>query len=149
MYKHILISTDGSELSDRGLTHGLALAKAIGSAVTIVTVTDDDLPSPYDVAFNSRRGKNPLEENKRMLAASAKAILDAAAQKAASAGVDAAVLHVAESHPAEGIVDAAKERGADLIVMSSHGRRGVRRLMIGSQTAEVVTSTTIPVLVVR
>jgi len=149
MYKHILITTDGSELADRGLEHGLALAKAVGAAVTIVTVTDNQLPSPYDVAFNARRGRNPLEEQRAAEDAAARMILEAAAEKARAAGVGATTVHIAERHPAEGIVEAARERKADLIVMSSHGRRGVRRLMLGSQTAEVVTSTTIPVLVVR
>jgi len=149
MYKHILITTDGSELADKGLEHGLALAKAVGADVVIVTVTDNQLPSPYEVAFNSRRGKNPLEERRAAEDAAAQATLEAAAKKAAAAGVSAKTVHIAERHPAEGIVEAAREHKADLIVMSSHGRRGVRRLMLGSQTAEVVTSTAIPVLVVR
>jgi len=149
MYKHILIATDGSELAARGLEHGLALAKIVKAAVTIVTVTDNQLPSAYEVAFNARRGMNPLEEHRAAEDEAARKILQAAAAKAEAAGVEARTIHVAERHPAEGIVEAAREHKADLIVMSSHGRRGVRRLMLGSQTAEVVTSTTIPVLVVR
>lgn len=63
--------------------------------------------------------------------------------------MDVETVHVADKHPAQGVIDTATRLGADLIVMSSHGRRGARRLMLGSQTAEVVTHTTIPVLVIR
>ena len=81
--------------------------------------------------------------------AEANKILDAASAKAQAAGLTIRTRHVAESPPAEGIIEAATEDNCDLIVMSSHGRRGVQRLMLGSQTAEVVTTTKIPVLVVR
>ena len=149
MYKHILIATDGSELAQKGLDHGLALAKALDAAVTIVTVTDNEYISPYAMAFDLQHGNNPLEAQRKALDAQARAVLDKASGKAEAAGVAAKTLHIAERHPAEGIVAAASDTGCDLIVMSSHGRRGVRRLMLGSQTTEVVTTTDIPVLVIR
>lgn len=149
MYKHILIPTDGSELAGKGLDHGLALAKAIGASVTVVTVTGNELLSPLAMAEEARRGINPIEEYRRVNEQQARAVLDAANQKAGSAGVKIQTVHVAERLPAEGIIEAAKEHGCDLIVMSSHGRRGLRRLMLGSQTAEVVATAAIPVLVVR
>ena len=148
MYKHILIATDGSELADKGLGHGLALAKALDAAVTIVTVTD--FWSPLAMADEAMRGKpNPPDEYEKVMTKAAGRILDAAEAKARTAGVAAEAIHVADKHPAQGIVEAAAQNGCDLIVMSSHGRRGARALMLGSQTAEVVAHTTIPVLVIR
>jgi len=149
MYKHILIATDGSELSEKGLDHGLALAKALGAAVTVVTVTANEFLSPYEMAEEAGRGNNPLETYRNAMKKEADKILEAASAKARAAGVDIRTAHIAERHPAEGIVEAATDRKCDLIIMASHGRRGVQRLMLGSQTAEVVTTTTIPVLVVR
>lgn len=149
MYKHILIATDGSELAEKGLDHGLALAKALGAAVTVVTVTANEFLSPYDMAEEASRGSNPLETYRRAMDKEAAKILEAATAKARSAGSDIKTLHIAERPPAEGILEAATEHGCDLIIMASHGRRGVSRLMLGSQTAEVVATTTIPVLVVR
>lgn len=148
MYRHILIATDGSELAGKGLSHGLGLAKAIGAAVTVATVTD--LWSPLAMAHEAIRGRNhPAEDYEAVMSAAAARILDAARERAAAQGIDARTVHVADRHPGEGIVETAASLDCDLIVMSSHGRRGARRLMLGSQTAEVVTHTTIPVLVIR
>lgn len=149
LYKHILIPTDGSELSDKGLNHGLALAKALGASVTVVTVTANEFLSPYNMAELASQGTNPLETYRAGVEEEANKILQAASEKAQSAGVSIRTEHIAERPPAEGIVEAAAEHNCDLIVMSSHGRRGVTRLMLGSQTAEVVATTIVPVLVVR
>lgn len=149
MYKSILIATDGSELSDKGVEHGLALAKMLGAAVTLVTVTANDLLSPYDMAEEMRRGNNPLELYREAMNEKAGEILEAARARAEAAGIEARTVHVPETPPAEGIIEVATRHDCDLIVMSSHGRRGIRRLMLGSQTAEVVATTRIPVLVVR
>lgn len=148
MYKHILIATDGSELADKGLASGLGLAKDLGAAITIVTVTEswDSL----QMAWEARRGDPaPTVEYDRAMEQSAKKILDEAAKKAQEQGVTAETLHVPDHGPAEGILDVAKSKGCDLIVMASHGRRGIGRLLLGSQTAEVLASATVPVLVIR
>ncbi len=149
MYKHILIATDGSELSEKGLDHGLALARALDAAVTVVTVTANEFLSPYAMAGEVADGINPLETYRKATEAEASEILRSASDKARSVGVGITTRHIAERPPAEGIIEAATEHNCDLIVMSSHGRRGVTRLLLGSQTAEVVATTTIPVLVVR
>lgn len=149
MYKHILIATDGSELSGKGLDHGLALADSLGAAVTVVTVTTNELLPYRDMLAEIERGNNPIETYRRMMEEEASKILQAATERAQALGVKIETRHVAERHPAEGIVDAAKEQNCDLIIMSSHGRRGAQRLMLGSQTAEVVTTSVIPVLVIR
>lgn len=149
MYSHILISTDGSELAGKGLDHGLSLARALGSKVTIVTVTE-----PFPIFADAAGGgwspglvePEGYEEDQKTYA---EGILAAARSRADTAGVPVSTLHVAKSHPAEAIVETARTQGCELIVMASHGRRGLGRLVLGSQTSEVVASSPVPVLVVR
>lgn len=148
MYKHILISTDGSELADKGVAHGLELAKSVGARATIVTVTEEW--SPVEMAGQVESGRRDVVLNyEKMAEESAQAILASAMELASERQVEATPLHVKDSHPAEGILEAAKDSGADLIVMASHGRRGVKRLFLGSQASEVLAHTTIPVLILR
>lgn len=147
MYSHILAPTDGSELARKGVDHALALAKALGAKVTIITVTE---PLPvYTGGMGA--GWDPgaaLADYGDQQEAAAKSVLSAAKQAAEATGVAAETLHVGPARPAETIVEAAKSRACDLIVMASHGRRGVRRLLLGSQTAEVLAHSTVPVVVV-
>ena len=149
MYSHILISTDGSEVAAKGLDHGLTLAKALGARVTIVTVTERFpayvgaaaagwFPSPEEIeGYDSRQAEIATE------------VLTGAQAAAAKVGVPVEVVHVANALPAEAIIDTAKSRDCALICMSSHGRRGLGRLLLGSQTAEVLAHSPVPVLVVR
>jgi nucleotide-binding universal stress UspA family protein len=148
MYKNILIATDGSELAGRAVAHGLMLAKEMKAPVTLVTVTQSW--TALDLAHETRLGHpNPIRQFEDMWAASAKAILDAGAQKAKAAGVACELVHVADQHPAEGIIAVAEKNGCDLIVMASHGRRAVGRLLLGSQVSEVLAHCTVPALIVR
>jgi nucleotide-binding universal stress UspA family protein len=148
MYKNILIATDGSDLAAKGLSHGLALAKSLGAAATVVTVTE--IWSAMAMAGEARHGNpSPTLEYEKLAAASAQRILNAAMTTAQAQGVAVETLHVADMPPAEGILQAAKSKGCDLIVMASHGRRGVSRLMLGSQAMEVVSYGEIPTLIVR
>lgn len=148
MYKNILIATDGSELAGRALAHGLALAHKIEVPVTLVTVTPQW--SAFDMAHEVREGnRDPMHRFEEMAAASAKVILDAAAQKAKIAGVACELVHLPDRHPAEGIIETAEKKGCDLIVMASHGRRAVGRLLLGSQASEVLAHSKIPALIVR
>ena len=148
MYNKILIATDGSELADRAVTHGLALAKEVKASVTVVTITQ--LWSAFDIAHKAREGnQNPMQQFEDMAAASAKIILDTAAQKAKVAGVACKLIHVPDQHPAEGIIEVAEKSGCDLIVMASHGRRAIGRLLLGSQVSEVLAHSQVPTLVVR
>jgi nucleotide-binding universal stress UspA family protein len=145
MYKHILIATDGSELSEKALEQGLALAKPLGAKVTIATTTE-----PWDaVIVGEVAVVLPVERYEETADANARAILSRAQATASDAGVDAELHHVKDRHPAEGILEAAKSKGCDLIVMGSHGRRGFSRLVLGSETNEVITQSEVPVLVVR
>jgi nucleotide-binding universal stress UspA family protein len=145
MYKHILIAIDGSDLAAKALSQGLALAKALAAQVTIVTVTEPwatQMTGEAAIAF-------PINEYEKAMAANAAEILSKASAIAGQAGVACSTAHVKERHPAEGILEAAKARACDLIVMASHGRRGLSRLLLGSQAHNVVTHSTIPVLICR
>lgn len=145
MYKNLLIASDGSELADKAVAHGLALAKALGATVTAVTVSDpwtSFASAEVNVSF-------PIEEYERACGAAAQKLLAEIAARAEAAGVVCDTRHVKDQFPAEGILDAAKSVGSDLIVMASHGRRGVSRLLLGSQANRVVTHSEIPVLICR
>jgi nucleotide-binding universal stress UspA family protein len=148
MYKHILIATDGSDLARQAESTGLTLAKALNAQVTAVTVTE-----PWDAlsmaALAERGMPNPVADYDECMAAAANRILRGAGETAKKVGVSCAMLHVKDRHPADGIIEAAKERGCDLIVMASHGHRGISRVLLGSQATKVVTLSPIPVLVCR
>lgn len=150
MYKQILISTDGSEVARKGVDHGLALARSVGAKVVIVTVTE---PFPIYAGAAAGAGWAPApmeaaEYEARQKGAAETTLADAKAA-ADRLGVDAETVHVPEAHPAEAIAETAANRHCNLIVMASHGRRGIRRLLLGSQTSEVLAHSSVPVLVVR
>jgi len=148
MYKRILIAVDGSELSQRGLQQGLALAKPLGAQVDIVTVSEPWAMGMYD-AMGWSVGYEASPEYRKEREEGAQAILQPALQAAEAAGVTAQPHHVLDRYAAEGIMDTAKDCGSDLIVMTSHGRRGMSRVLLGSQTTEVLTHSGVPVLVIR
>lgn len=150
MYERILISTDGSEVAQRGVDHGLALAKSVGAKATIVTVTEP-FPIYAGAAAGAGWAPGPMEipeYDARQKQAAEKTLADAKAA-ADRLGVDAETVHIPERHPAEAIVETATSRHCSVIVMASHGRRGLRRLILGSQTYEVLANSPVPVLVVR
>jgi nucleotide-binding universal stress UspA family protein len=148
MYGRILIATDGSELASKAVTQGISLAKQLNAQVCIATVTEAWAAS--DLARAARHGnQNPIVQYEEMAAAAAAHILDGAAQVAKAAGVKFETVHVRDQHPAEGIIAAANDKACDLIVMASHGRRGLGRLLLGSQAYEVLTHSKVPALIVR
>jgi nucleotide-binding universal stress UspA family protein len=148
MFEHILIATDGSELAGRAVAQGLALAKATGAKVTAVTVTE-----PWDAltmaALAERQPGNPVADYDARTAAAANRILWSVGEAAKKQGVPCATVYVKDQHPAEGIIETARTQGCDLIVMASHGRRGLARLLLGSQAAKVVALSPVPVLICR
>ena len=148
MYRHILIATDGSELAGKAVNHGMTLAKRLNIPVTAVTVTEPW--SVLELGRMARQGnQNPIGQFEDMATAAAASILDKVKQAASSQGVTCDVVHVQDQHPAEGIIAAAKNNGCDLIVMASHGRRGLDRVLLGSQANEVLTHSKVPTLIVR
>ena len=145
MFKHVLLATDGSELAQNAVTHGLALAKALAAKVTAVTVTDIYPTGPYaPIPLPSM-----IERYEAAAALTAANILSSVSDAATKLGIDCARIHVKDQTPAEGILDAAQQSGCDLIVIASHGRRGMMRLLLGSQAQKVVTLSTLPVLICR
>lgn len=145
MYTHILIATDGSEVAECAVEHGLKLAKATGAKATVVTVTE-----PWDALvigdLIAILPEPSYEENVAMTAAK---ILDKVTETARRIGQPCETLHIKQSFPAEGIAACAREKGCDLVVVSSHGRRGIGRLMLGSVASQVVATSKVPVLICR
>ena len=138
MYRHLLIATDGSEVAQKAVDQGFDLAKALNAKTTVIYVTP-----PWTAT-----GEEVLAYDKIDAEEAAK-ILSSVRDVAKKAAITCDTLHVKDRFPAEGIIETANARGCDLIVMASHGRRGLRRLIFGSQANEVVTRSTIPVLICR
>jgi nucleotide-binding universal stress UspA family protein len=142
MYKHILIATDGSELAGKAVAAGLALAKLAGAKVTALTAIEPWLSiatSDTAVAFM---------EYQRAAEQDAARILGKVSIAARDNGVKCKTITVTET-AAEAIMEAAKSKQCDLIVMSSHGRRGLARILLGSQAMRVLTLSSVPVLICR
>jgi nucleotide-binding universal stress UspA family protein len=144
MYKHILIPTDGSDISTKAAQQAIGLARLTGAKLSTVSVKE---PFPYS-AISEMQPTPPQEfydAQERLASARVKAVVDLAA----AAGVECTGSTVEAVHPWEAICDQARDRQCDLIVMASHGRRGVAALLLGSETQKVLTHSTTPVLVVR
>ena len=149
MYANILLSTDGSDVARKGVKHGIGLAKALGAKVTVITVTE---PLPVGYGSGDAPGWITQQEIDRFEARCderAGKVLGEARTMAEQIGISVELLHVPNAHPATTIIETAKSRGCDLIVMGSHGRRGFRKLFLGSQTSEVLADGNVPVLVVH
>jgi nucleotide-binding universal stress UspA family protein len=150
MYANILLSTDGSDVASKGVKHGMALAKALNAKVTVITVTE---PLPVDLGSGHASGWIPTQKEVDNFNAACEElagnVLDEARTMAEQIGISAVFLHVPNARPATAIIETAKYRGCDLIVMASHGRRGLRKLLLGSQTSEVLVDGSVPVLVVQ
>lgn len=146
MYQHILISTDGSEVARKGVDHGIALAGALGARATLLAVAETVLPYAVGEVGLSTSMHVEFAESQRRATEALLADLKVAADRS---GVAVDTVCLENLAPAGAIVESAAARGCDLVVMSSHGRRGLRRLMLGSVTAEVLATSAVPVLVVR
>jgi len=148
MYNKILIATDGSNLAKKAVDHGVMVARATGASVVFVTVTERW--SAIEMGTETPRGAtNPIDKFEAIAAGRAQRILDEAKGSAERAGVKCETVHVPDHHPAEGIIEIADNMDCDLIVMASHGHRGFKRLVLGSQTTEVLAYSKLPVLVLR
>ena len=145
MFKHILIPTDGSDLSRKAILYGVQLAKESGAKVTGLTVTEPYQPAGMDTVFIPM-DEGDYEEQSRVLSEKAVEQVKIAAQ---AAGVPCETIREIHDQPYRAIIDAAHALGCDLIVMASHGRRGIAALLLGSETVKVLTHSTIPVLVYR
>lgn len=145
MFKSILIPTDGSEFCERAIEHGIALAKLMGARVVGVTVLAP-LHSGAPRGIVPEHLKQIIHEQTEKIAADNLAGFTAAATASA---VPFEAVKATDDHPWEAILRTARSHGCDLVVMASHGRRGISALVLGSETQKVLTHATMPVLVVK
>jgi nucleotide-binding universal stress UspA family protein len=147
MYANILVPTDGSRLSDKAVREATMLAKAGNGKLLLFHVV-----APYQMPVYAEGMSAPSLPRAAALKASARKagrILSAAAKKAQAARVSVAKAWAISGSPHHAIVEIARKRKCDLIVMASHGRRGLSRLLLGSETQAVLSRVGVPVLVVR
>lgn len=144
MFKRILVPTDGSDITAKAVGTAVTLAKSVGARVYTIGVKE---PFPYS-AISEMQPTPPQEffdAQERIAAKHVQAVRDACA----AANVPCEAHTVEALHPWEAIIDHAKRMECDLLVMGSHGRRGVSALLLGSETQKVLTHSKVPVLVVR
>jgi nucleotide-binding universal stress UspA family protein len=145
MFKHLLIATDGSSASEKALAQGLLLAKTLPAQVTVVTVTE-----PWtEGAYATIPTPSLINAYEQAAAEGAASLLDGVRIAAEEAGVRCQTRHIKDQHPAEGIIKAAKDQGCDLIIVGSHGRGAIGRVVLGSTSLKVVTFSSVAVLVGR
>jgi nucleotide-binding universal stress UspA family protein len=145
MYTHLLIATDGSPESDNAVAHGLAMAKALSARVTVATVTE-----PWtQAAYATLPTPSMIRLYEKAAAGNAASILESAKKSADRTGVQCETRHIRDQHAPEGIIKAAKDEGCDLIVLGSHGRGTIGRILLGSTSLKVLTFSPLPVLVCR
>jgi len=147
MYKHILVPTDGSPLSARAAKHAVNLAAATGARVTALFVS----PSPVPLVFKGLLPVRHLqpEAHRELIARAAARYLGTVEGAAKKAGVACECITVTGEYPADVILQEAARRKCDLIVMASHGRRGLQGVLLGSETQRVLAHARTPVLVYR
>jgi nucleotide-binding universal stress UspA family protein len=150
MFKHILLPTDGSKLSDKAVKQAIKTAKALGAKITAIHVTPDYaryVRERYQVsAALAAPVKNKYQEEAATLS---KEILDQVCAAATAAGVECARVSVTCDSPYEAIIEQATKSGCDLIMMASHGRKGLQSMLLGSETHKVLVHSKIPALVCR
>jgi nucleotide-binding universal stress UspA family protein len=155
MYRHILIATDGSDLAEHAVTAGLSVAKSVGAKATVIMVVELGLGAPQSVVLPS--GTPPLMtpstfqqvgQYYEQMRKQAGSVVNRAENAAKQAGVPCDTIQVDDVQPYQAIITTAADRGCDLIVMASHGRRGLSAVVLGSVTNKVLAHTKTPVLVV-
>jgi nucleotide-binding universal stress UspA family protein len=145
MYRHILVAVDGSECSVFAATRGLELAKALGANVTIVTVT----PTWKSLELSELALGHTEQEYEQKARARGDNHLQHISELAKKAGVKSEAVQVMHARPYQAILDTAEKYGCDLIVVGSHGRRGLEGLLLGSEASKVVMRSKVSVLVCR
>ncbi|KKB07759.1 universal stress protein [Devosia chinhatensis] len=149
MFTSLLVAIDGSDLAEKALDAAIGLAKAQKSPLLIVTATDPVGSGYGSGGFGTIDAGPILAKLDESYAQAAQTLLASAHIRAETAGIATQTLHVPHQRPAEAILSTAVDRGIDTIVMGSHGRRGLARLLLGSQAAEVLARSPIPVLIVK
>ena len=144
MFKRILVPTDGSDLSNKAVAAAIDLAKALKAAMVGMTTVE-----PYSYSNLSEYRPETLDDYESRMEVVGAERLAKLADMATQAGVPVETLTVKSFLPYEAIIDTAKAKGCDLIIMASHGRRGLNAVLLGSETQKVLTHTSIPVMVYR
>ncbi len=147
MFKHILVPTDGSALSESTVARAVSFAKDAGARITFF-YAQPDFPMPI-YGEGALIDPTTPEQFAKSAAAEAENILNKAKEVAEAAGVAASTDTIVNEVPYEAIIDAADRHACDLIFMASHGRRGIAGLLLGSETQKVLTHSKTPVLVYR
>jgi nucleotide-binding universal stress UspA family protein len=147
MFKRILIATDGSTLSRKAVATGIAMAALHGADLVALTVVPRYPKAYFDGAMVF--APDDIARIEKQWAAAAEETLATVATRAKSSGVKIKTVSMSSDLVAESIIAAAKKHKVDLIVMASHGRKGIKRLLLGSETQHVLTHSTLPVLVLR
>ena len=147
MFKNILVPTDGSGFSNKAVATAARLAHSLDAHLLLLHIRSPaEVPHHVEGGALSNLGGKVLM---REIEDEERALMDAAAKIAADEGSKAETAFVADFSPHEAIIRTAREQRCDLIVMASHGRRGISGLLLGSETQKVLTHSTIPVLIVR
>ncbi len=144
MFQHILIPTDGSELSDKALAAGIDFAKAMDASVLVITVVE-----PYSYSNLSEYRPESIDQYDSRVKEMAQERLELAREMVERKGVKCQVQAYKSFSPSEAIIQAATENNCDLIFMASHGRQGLAAVLLGSETQKVLTNSKIPVMVYR
>jgi nucleotide-binding universal stress UspA family protein len=145
MFKHLLIPTDGSKLSEAAIRAGVQFAKSINAKVTGLHA----MPKFHVLAYQTEMVTDTRQEFAKDCKAHGDRFLAVIMQATKAADVPCETVLQTTDYPYEAIIATAKERGCDLIMMASHGRRGAQAFLLGSETQKVLTHSTIPVLVFR
>ena len=147
MYQRILVATDGSDISRTAVTSAIELASAVGAELLALYVVPRYPVSYFEGGITI--SVDDIARTEKQWSDKGQAVVDAVQQEAKAQGVTATALVVQSDLVAESIISAAKKHGCDLVVMASHGRKGIKRILLGSETQHVLTHSTVPVLVLR
>jgi nucleotide-binding universal stress UspA family protein len=147
MYERILVATDGTTLSKKAVNSALALAKLSGAELVALKVIPRYPQSYFEGGLALPASE--IAKVEKQWAAHGQAVVDAVAKAAKAKGVNAKAMVAKSDVVSEAIIATARKNKCDLIVMASHGRKGVKRLLLGSETQQVLTHSHIPVLVLR
>jgi nucleotide-binding universal stress UspA family protein len=149
MYQHILVPSDGSKLSLKAIKTAARLAKALNARLTAVHIVPPYMPPVYGDPIGYAPIVIDPKEYKATATRNAKRVLAEAVRAAQALGVTCAEVIATDEHPWQAILKTARNRKCDVIVMSSHGRRGLAGFLLGSETTKVLTHSKLPVLVCR
>lgn len=147
MYKKILIATDGSALSKKAVSNGINLASSLGAQIVVLKVVGRYIPSYFEGGYVLPN--EDIQKIEERWVTEAQKVLDGIKQVALKKGVDTKTLVVRSNYVADAIMSSANKHHCDLVVMSSHGRRGIKGILLGSETQHVLTHSKTPVLVLR